>query len=58
MKDKKIVEIPAEDFENLIKRVKILEDELDKCEKINKYLNEEIKNYNKEFTDEKSKSKN
>lgn len=56
MKDKKIVEIPAEDFENLIKRVKILEQELQKCKKINTFLNAEIKKYNKEFANEKSKS--
>jgi len=56
MENKKVVELSLQDFENLIKRVKILEQELQKCKKINTFLNAEIKKYNKEFANEKSKS--
>jgi len=43
------VEIDRQEFEDLVKYVKTLKAELHKCKEINKFLNEQIEKYNKEY---------
>lgn len=44
------IEVDKQEFEKLIKYVETLKTELQKCQKINKFLNEQIKEYNSKFT--------
>ena len=56
MSDKR-VELKLEDFEKIVKKerkaeliIEELKNELEECKKANKFLNEQIKEYNKKFT--------
>jgi len=45
----KVVEIPANEFEEMVEELKKCKEERDKLKKANEFLNEQIKEYNKKF---------
>ena len=49
----KIVELSPEDFQKMIIEIKELKVQIEKLENANKFLNDEILKYNKEFAHEK-----
>ena len=49
----KVVEISPEDFQKMIIEIKELKVQIEKLENANKFLNDEILKYNKEFVHEK-----
>ena len=53
--DKKIVEVPADEFQELVESLKQCREDKKKLETANKFLNEEIEEYNKKFSDESGK---
>jgi len=53
--NKKIVEVPADEFQELVESLKQCREDKKRLETANKFLNEEIAEYNKKFSDESSK---
>jgi len=53
--DKKVVEIPADEFQELVESLKQCREDKKKLETANKFLNEEIIKYNERFSDESSR---
>ncbi len=43
----KVVEMPIEDFNNLVQEIQVLKDENSELRKANKFLNDEIDDFNK-----------
>ena len=49
--NKKIVEIPADEFQELVESLKQCREDKKKLETAVKFLNDEIKEYNQKFSD-------
>ena len=50
----KVIEIHADEFTKLVKELDKCREDKKKLEEANKFLNEQIKNYNKKFAKDKS----
>ena len=52
----KVIEISADEFEELTKELEQCREDKKKLEKANKYLNEQIKAYNEKFAKDKNEN--
>jgi len=52
--EKKMIEIPQDEFEELLNRYKLCVKERDDLKKINDFLNKQILEYNKKFANDKT----
>jgi len=52
----KVVEIKANEFEEIVEELKKCKEERDKLKKANDFLNEQIKEYNKKFVKDKNEN--